>query len=93
MNDNDAFGNVPSNLVDKFGKWFFPCIEFDGLYALNDFVNNSKACICVANQMVSIICCHFAHKNYNEIETDRQTWKFDQVKLVFCCFVCVWWIH
>lgn len=61
--------HIPSNFVNNFGKWLFPCIDFNRLNALDNFIHNTNSSISVTNQVQTILCRHFPYTNYKTTDT------------------------
>lgn len=54
---------IHSDSFHKFGERRLPCVHFDNLDALNDFVHYANPSIGPFGRKQAKNCCHFAHTN------------------------------
>lgn len=67
--------NLLSDSVHDFCEWRFPCVHFDNLYALNDFIHDAHTTIGTFGRKQTKCCRHLAHTNCGE---KRTNWQFNK---------------
>lgn len=56
-------GHLLSNFSDNVFEWLFPCVHFNRLNALDDFIQNANSGIRLFDHAIAVGSGHFSNSN------------------------------